>query len=96
MNTNSITALYIAESGQHAPEINTAIKWYLETYLPRQIERAETVKIFWQDARKAAEIDGDTRTARDAEKHETTAGKALDALKKEASDWTKNGGIFLL
>lgn len=96
MTTASITALYSNDMQDHAPEIGAAIKWYLNCYLPRQIDRARQAVDLYRDAQRAAEIDGDTRAERDAEKNRTAAEKALDALKKEARDWTRNAGIYLL
>ena len=95
MTTSSITSLYIDQTGEHAPEIDTAIKWYLETYLPCQIERAAAAGDRWTDAQNAARIDADPRGERDAEKNRQAAQKAADALKKELADWQQNGRIFL-
>lgn len=96
MTTASITALYTDAMDAQNPEIGAAIKWYLNCYLPRQIDRARQAVELWTDAQRAAGIDGDTRAERDAEKNRATAEKALDALQKEARDWTRNAGIYLL
>ena len=96
MTTASITTLYSDVTDTPAPEIGAAIKWYLNCYLPRQIDRARQAVELWTDAQRAARIDGDTRVERDAEKNRTTAKKTLAALQQEARDWTRNAGIYLL
>lgn len=97
MNADNILTLYKRQpAAENFPEIDAAIKWYLDTYIPRRIDEAHIARSFWTAAAEAAEIEHNPRKAKEAEKALDAIGKAVQALEQERNDWRTNGGIFLL
>ncbi len=96
MTAAQIVHLYTARTGDESPEIDTAVKWYLEAYIPARLEEASWAREYWKAVIEAAQIEENPKKERDAEKNLDAVNKAAEALDRERDDWKQNGQIFLL
>lgn len=95
MNAAQIVHLYTARTGDESPEIDTAVKWYLEAYIPARLEEASWAREYWKAVIEAAQIEENPKKEREAEKALKTVTKTAEAIEQEAEDWKQNGKIFL-
>lgn len=96
MTAEQVVRLYTARIGDTSPEIDTAVKWYLEAYIPARLEEASWAREYWKAVIEAAQIEGNPKKEREAEKALETVTKTAEALEQERDDWKQNGKIFLL
>lgn len=96
MNAEQIVRLYITRTGTESPEINEAVQYYLESYIPARLEEASWAREYWKAVIEAAQIEGNPKKEREAEKALEAVNKTAEALEQERDDWKQNGQIFLL